>query len=51
MKPRPGLIGDVFAGIFVVTILYVLVRPQSLAAQAVDAVAGAGIALVKRATT
>jgi len=45
------LIGDVITGLFVVTVLYILVRPQSVAAQAVDAVSGAAIALVRRATT
>jgi len=45
------VVGDIFAGVFIVTILYILVRPQSVAAQAVDAVAGAAVALVRRATT
>jgi hypothetical protein len=45
------LVGDVFAGLFIVTVLYILVRPQSVASQAVDAMAGAAVALVRRATT
>jgi hypothetical protein len=36
--------------LFVVTVIYVLVRPQSKAAEAVDAVGDMLVALVRRAT-
>jgi len=43
-------VGDLVAGVFVVAAIMVLVRPQSKAAQAVDAVTGALVAIVRRAT-
>lgn len=43
-------VGDVVAGVFVVAVIMVLVRPQSKAGQAVDAISGALVAIVRRAT-
>lgn len=43
--------GDVLALLFLVAVAYVLVRPQSGAAQLVGAMGQAGVALVKRATS
>lgn len=42
--------GDVLAGIFLVTLVYVLVRPQSVAADAVKQFSAALASLVKTAT-
>jgi hypothetical protein len=44
------MIGDAIALLFVATIIYVLVRPQSKAASAVVAVADMVTAMVRRAT-
>lgn len=43
-------ISDWFGLLFVVAIIYILVRPSSKAAEAVDAVGGMVVALVRRAT-
>lgn len=45
-----GLVGDVLALIFFLAILYVLVRPRSVAAEAVKEFSNAVVALVKTVT-
>lgn len=42
--------GDVLALAFVLAVVYMLVRPSSQAAQLVQAIGRAGIAMVRRAT-
>lgn len=49
MKAR-GVIGDWIAGIFLVTVVYVLVRPRSAAASAVDSFSKAMAAIVRNVT-
>ncbi len=44
------MIGDWLGLLLVVAIIYVLVRPQSKAAELVDAVGGMLVAIVRRAT-
>jgi len=44
------MIGDWLALIFVVTIIYLLVRPRSQAAQTVDAIGDLVTEIVRRAT-
>lgn len=43
-------LGDWLALLFLVTIIYVLVRPGSKAAELVDAVGSMMVAMIKRAT-
>lgn len=47
MNPNAG---DILAGIFLLALLYVLVRPQSKAAELVEAFTSLFTAIVKRAT-
>jgi hypothetical protein len=41
--------GDIAAGVFIVAVVYVLVRPQSAGAELVEAIGSMMVALVKRA--
>jgi hypothetical protein len=50
-KPWGVRAGDVFGLLFVVAVVYILGRPASGAAQLVQAMSQAGVALVKRATS
>lgn len=43
-------VGDVLAVGFLLAVVYVLVRPRSGAAQLVQAIGTAGVAIVRRAT-
>lgn len=43
-------VGDIVAGIFLLTMLYILVRPQSKGAELVDGLTKMFTAVVKRAT-
>jgi hypothetical protein len=45
-----GRVADWFVALFVVSLIYVLVRPQSKGVELVDAVSRATTALVKTAT-
>jgi hypothetical protein len=44
------MIGDLFAALFLVTLIYILVRPNSKAADAVDLIGNALSSLVNAAT-
>lgn len=44
---RAGIIADWIAGIFLVALIYILVRPQSKAAEFVDLFSKAMVALVR----
>lgn len=50
MSGAKGLIGDWVAALFLVTVIYVLVRPQSRAAEAVTLFSRAMSAIVRNVT-
>jgi hypothetical protein len=50
MTPTPGLVADIFAGVFTVAVLYVLARPKSKAAEMIRLASNAVVAIVKTAT-
>lgn len=45
-----GVIGDWFAALFIIALLYMLVRPQSVASDAVRLFGDAMVSLVRAAT-
>jgi hypothetical protein len=50
VKKLQGMLGDLLAAVFLLALIYVLVRPRSASVQAVDAIGKAVVAIVRTAT-